>query len=41
MFGPNVLISTAGHPLHHESRNSGYEYGISVSIVDNVWFVEM
>lgn len=38
MFGPNVLISTAGHPLHHESRNSGYEYGISVSIVDNVWF---
>ena len=38
MFGPKVLISTAGHPLHHESRNSGYEYGISVSIVDNVWF---
>ena len=37
MFGPNVSIYTAGHPLHPESRNSGYEYGIPVSIGDNVW----
>ena len=37
MLGPNVSIYTAGHPLHHESRNSGYEYGISITIGDNVW----
>ena len=27
----------AGHPLHPESRNSGYEYGIDITIGDNVW----
>ena len=37
MMGPNVAIYTAGHPLHPESRNSGYEYGIDVTIGDNVW----
>ena len=37
MMGPNVAIYTAGHSLHPESRNSGYEYGIDVSIGDNVW----
>lgn len=37
MCGPNVQISTAGHPLHPESRASGYEYGIDISIGDNVW----
>ena len=36
-FGPNVSIYTAGHPLHPDSRNSGYEYGIDVTIGDNVW----
>lgn len=36
-FGPSVSIYTAGHPLHYESRNSGYEYGIPVMIGDNVW----
>ena len=34
---PNVSIYTAGHPIHPESRNSGYEYGIAVTIGDNVW----
>ena len=34
---PNVAIYTAGHPLHPEMRNTGYEYGISVTIGDNVW----
>lgn len=33
----NVSIYTAGHPLHPVSRNSMYEYGISVTIGDNVW----
>lgn len=37
LFGPNVSIYTAGHPLHPESRNTGYEYGISITIGDNVW----
>lgn len=37
MFAPNVSIYTAGHPVHPESRNSGYEYGIEVIIGDNVW----
>jgi acetyltransferase-like isoleucine patch superfamily enzyme len=37
MFGPNVSIFTAGHPLHPDSRNSGYEYGFEVHIGNNVW----
>ena len=37
MCGPNVQICTAGHPIHWESRNSGYEYGIDVTIGENVW----
>ena len=36
-MAPNVSIYTAGHPLHPVSRNSMYEYGISVTIGDNVW----
>ncbi|MGN0977911.1 MAG: sugar O-acetyltransferase [Faecousia sp.] len=37
LFAPNVSIYTAGHPLHPDSRNSAYEYGIRVTIGDNVW----
>ncbi len=37
MFAPNVSIYTAGHPVHPDSRNSGYEYGIGVTIGNNVW----
>lgn len=36
-LAPNVAIYTAGHPLHPVSRNSLYEYGIGVTIGDNVW----
>ncbi len=36
-FAPNVAIYTAGHPVHPDSRNSGYEYGIDITIGDNVW----
>ena len=36
-FGPGVSIYTAGHPIHPDSRNSGYEYGIDITIGDNVW----
>lgn len=37
MFGPNVSIYTAGHPVYAASRNSGYEYGIKITIGNNVW----
>ena len=36
-FAPNVSIYTAGHPLHPVARNSLYEYGIEVTVGDNVW----
>ncbi len=36
-MAPNVAIYTAGHPIHPAARNSMYEYGISVTIGDNVW----
>lgn len=36
-IAPNVSLYTAGHPLHPDSRNSGYEYGIPITIGDNVW----
>lgn len=37
MLAPNVAIYTAGHPVHPDTRNSGYEYGKAVTIGDNVW----
>lgn len=36
-MAPNVSIYTAGHPVHPVARNSAYEYGIEVTIGDNVW----
>ena len=36
-IAPNVSIYTAGHPVHPDTRNSGYEYGIAVTIGDDVW----
>lgn len=37
LIAPNVSIYTAGHPLHADTRKTGYEYGIPVTIGDNVW----
>ncbi len=37
LFAPNVSIYTAGHPIHPDTRNTAYEYGIHVTIGDNVW----
>ena len=37
MLAPNVSIYTAGHPIHPDSRNSGYEYGMDVTVGNNVW----
>lgn len=36
-IAPNVSIYTAGHPVHPASRNTMYEYGIGITIGDNVW----
>ena len=36
-LAPNVGIYTAGHPVHPATRNTGYEYGMPVTIGDNVW----
>lgn len=36
-MAPNVSIYTAGHPIHPDTRNSGYEYGKAVTVGDNVW----
>lgn len=37
MFGPNVQLYTATHPLHPVKRNSGLEYGKPITIGNNVW----
>ncbi len=37
MLAPNVSIYTAGHPIHPDTRNAGFEYGKEVSIGNNVW----
>lgn len=37
LLAPNVSIYTAGHPIHYEPRNVGWEYGIAVTIGNNVW----
>lgn len=36
-LAPGVAIYTAGHPVHPATRNTGYEYGVEVTIGDNVW----
>jgi maltose O-acetyltransferase len=37
MFGPNIQLYTATHPLNPVKRNSGLEYGKPITIGDNVW----
>lgn len=37
LIAPNVSIYTAGHPLHADTRKTGYEYGAPITIGDNVW----
>jgi maltose O-acetyltransferase len=36
-IGPNVVISTAGHPVDPVIRTSGLEFAKPISIGDNVW----
>ena len=37
MFGPNVQIYTATHPLDHAERSSGLEYARPINIGEDVW----
>ena len=37
MFGPNVVVATAGHPLCPELREQVYQYNMPVHIGRNCW----
>ncbi len=37
LIGPDVGIYTAGHPVHPELRNKGYEFAFPVKIGNSVW----
>lgn len=37
MFGPNVTIATAGHPIMPELREKAYQYNFPVRIGRNCW----
>ena len=37
MFGPNVQIYTATHPMNHKIRAEGLEFAKPILIGDDVW----
>ena len=37
MFGPNVTVATAGHPILPEYREQLYQYNLPVTIGRNCW----
>ena len=37
MFGPNVTVATAGHPILPRLRREGYQYNAPVHIGENCW----
>lgn len=37
MFGPNVTVATAGHPLNPSLRSKAYQYNMPVHIGKNCW----
>lgn len=37
MFGPNVTVATANHPLEASLRKKGYQYNRDVHIGNNTW----
>lgn len=37
LFGPNVCVATAGHPIDPELREKAYQYNMSVHIGRNCW----
>ena len=38
MFGPNVVLASANHPLLPELREKAYQYNLPVRIGKNCWF---
>ena len=38
MFGPNVTLATAAHPLEADLRARGYQYNLPIRIGENCWF---
>ena len=37
MFGPNVTLATAGHPIDPELRAATYQYNMAIHIGKNCW----
>lgn len=37
MFGPNVTVATASHPVLPELRQEAFQYNVDVHIGNNVW----
>lgn len=37
MFGPNVTLATAGHPILPELRQAGYQHNQAIYIGKNCW----
>ncbi|CDT53189.1 putative enzyme [Vibrio coralliirubri] len=37
LLGPNVVLTTTGHPLDPVKRAEGYEKSLPITIGDNVW----
>ncbi|GAK88045.1 galactoside O-acetyltransferase [Vibrio ponticus] len=37
MFGPNVVLTTAGHPIDPARRRKVAQFNIPITIEDNVW----
>ena len=37
MFGPNVIVASAGHPICPELREKAYQYNFPVHIAKNCW----
>lgn len=37
LFGPNVILATAGHPMMPELRKHGIQYNMPIHIGENCW----
>ncbi|MBQ2973952.1 MAG: sugar O-acetyltransferase [Clostridia bacterium] len=37
MFGPNVTVATAGHPINPELREQAYQFNMPIHIGKNCW----
>ena len=37
LFGPNVVLATAGHPMMPELRKHGIQYNMTIHIGENCW----